>query len=226
MNPIVLIPARMAATRLPNKPLADIGGLPMIVRVLNQALKANIGPVAVAAGDIEIVEAVRAAGGLAVLTDPQLPSGSDRIVAALAQLDPHFEHDVVINLQGDMPFVDPSVLGACAGLLEDFGEKVSMPLKAKKAIAKKVIAPTVLPTVAVPVAAKPTQVSAKPAPVPAKPVSAPAVAKPTPVTSALRKKLEAQNKKLVEAKLAGKPTKAIEDRIYEIEDDIRVAQSA
>ena len=111
-------------------------------------------------------------------------------------------------------------------LLEDFGEKVSMPLKAKKAIAKKAIAPTVLPTVAVPVAAKPTQVSAKPAPVPAKPVSAPAVAKPTPVTSALRKKLEAQNKKLMEAKLAGKPTKAIEDRIYEIEDDIRVAQSA
>lgn len=101
-------------------------------------------------------------------------------------------------------------------LLEDFGEKVSMPLKAKKTVAKKAIAPTVLPTVAVSVAAKPTQASAKPAPIPAK---------PTPVTSALRKKLEAQNKKLVEAKLAGKPTKAIEDRIYEIEDDIRVAQS-
>jgi 3-deoxy-manno-octulosonate cytidylyltransferase (CMP-KDO synthetase) len=122
MNPIVLIPARMAATRLPNKPLADIGGLPMIVRVLNQALKADIGPVAVAAGDIEIVEAVIAAGGRAVLTEPELPSGSDRILAALAELDPHFEHDVVINLQGDMPFVDPSVLSACAGLLEDFGD--------------------------------------------------------------------------------------------------------
>jgi len=121
MNPIVLIPARMAATRLPGKPLADIGGLPMIVRVLNQALKANIGPVAVAAGDPEIVEAVHAAGGRAVLTDPALPSGSDRILAALAELDPHCEHDVVINLQGDMPFVDPSVLSACAGLLEDFG---------------------------------------------------------------------------------------------------------
>ena len=112
----------MAATRLPDKPLADIGGLPMIVRVLNQALKANIGPVAVAAGDPEIVEAVRAAGGVAVLTDPNLPSGSDRILAALAELDPGFEHDVVINLQGDMPFVDPSVLSACAGLLEDFGD--------------------------------------------------------------------------------------------------------
>lgn len=120
MNPIVLIPARMAATRLPNKPLADIGGTPMIVRVLNQALAASVGPVAVAAGDREIVEAVQAAGGVAVLTDPDLPSGSDRILAALAQLDPGFEHDVVINLQGDMPFVDPAVLSDCARILKEF----------------------------------------------------------------------------------------------------------
>lgn len=117
MNPIILIPARMAATRLPGKPLADIGGLPMIVRVLRQAQAANAGPVAVAAGDPEIVEAVRAAGGRAVLTDPELPSGSDRILAALAELDPAGRHDVVINLQGDMPFVAPEVLAACADLL-------------------------------------------------------------------------------------------------------------
>lgn len=122
MNPIVLIPARMAATRLPNKPLADIGGTPMIVRVLNQALAAGVGPVAVAAGDREIVEAVQAAGGVAVLTDPDLPSGSDRILAALAQLDPGFEHDVVINLQGDMPFVDPAVLSDCARILKEFDD--------------------------------------------------------------------------------------------------------
>lgn len=122
MNPIVLIPARMAATRLPNKPLADIGGTPMIVRVLNQALAAGIGPVAVAAGDREIVEAVQAAGGVAVLTDPDLPSGSDRILAALAELDPGFEHDVVINLQGDMPFVDPAVLSDCARILKEFDD--------------------------------------------------------------------------------------------------------
>jgi len=122
MNPIVLIPARMAATRLPNKPLADIGGVPMIVRVLRQAQLAGVGPVAVAAGDPEIVAAVEAAGGRAVLTDPALPSGSDRILAALAVLDPHSEHDVVINLQGDMPFVDPSVLAACAGLLANFAD--------------------------------------------------------------------------------------------------------
>lgn len=119
MKPIILIPARMAATRLPGKPLADIGGIPMIVRVLRQAQAAAIGPVAVAAGDIEIVEAVRAAGGLAVLTDPDLPSGSDRIVAALNEIDPAGDHDVVINLQGDIPFLAPSVVEATARLLAD-----------------------------------------------------------------------------------------------------------
>ncbi len=119
MNPIVLIPARMAATRLPGKPLADIGGLPMIVRVLRQAEAAGIGPVAVAAGDSEIVDAVTRAGGRAVLTDPDLPSGSDRIVAALAELDPAGTHDVVVNLQGDIPFIQPSAVAACANLLAE-----------------------------------------------------------------------------------------------------------
>lgn len=117
MNPIVLIPARMAATRLPGKPLADIGGIPMIVRVLRQAEAAGIGPVAVAAGDREIVDAVEAAQGRAVLTDPDLPSGSDRILAALRQLDPGGAHDVVVNLQGDIPFLDPQVVRAVTDLL-------------------------------------------------------------------------------------------------------------
>ncbi len=117
MTPIVLIPARMAATRLPGKPLADIEGVPMIVRVLRQAQAAGIGPVAVAAGDPEIVEAVEAAGGRAVLTDPDLPSGSDRILRALEVLDPQGRHDVVINLQGDIPFVAPQVVADCADLL-------------------------------------------------------------------------------------------------------------
>jgi 3-deoxy-manno-octulosonate cytidylyltransferase (CMP-KDO synthetase) len=116
MNPVILIPARMAATRLPGKPLADIGGVPMIVRVLRQAERAGVGPVAVAAGDPEIVEAVEAAGGRAILTDPALPSGSDRILAALDQMGG--SHDVVINLQGDMPFVEERILVACAALLE------------------------------------------------------------------------------------------------------------
>ncbi|GAA0868209.1 3-deoxy-manno-octulosonate cytidylyltransferase [Brevundimonas basaltis] len=117
MNPLVLIPARMAATRLPGKPLADIGGQPMIVRAWRQAAASGL-PVAVAAGDPEIVEAVEAAGGVAVLTDPDLPSGSDRIRAALDALDPDGRHDAVINLQGDMPFADPDLAVACAGLLE------------------------------------------------------------------------------------------------------------
>jgi 3-deoxy-manno-octulosonate cytidylyltransferase (CMP-KDO synthetase) len=119
MQPIVIIPARLAATRLPNKPLADIEGVPMIVRVLRQAQAAGVGPVAVAAGDSAIVEAVEAAGGRAVLTDPDLPSGSDRIIAALAELDPEGRHDVVINLQGDMPFLKASALTDCAQLLVD-----------------------------------------------------------------------------------------------------------
>jgi 3-deoxy-manno-octulosonate cytidylyltransferase (CMP-KDO synthetase) len=119
MNPIILIPARMAASRLPGKPLADIEGIPMVVRVLRQALAAGVGPVAVAAGDSEIVEAVAAASGTAVLTDPALPSGSDRILAALTAVDPDGRHDVVINLQGDMPFVGPEVLRACTGLLAE-----------------------------------------------------------------------------------------------------------
>lgn len=89
----------------------------MIVRVLRQAEAAGIGPVAVAAGDSEIVEAVTKAGGRAVLTDPDLPSGSDRIVAALAELDPRGRHDVVVNLQGDIPFIQPCAVAACADLL-------------------------------------------------------------------------------------------------------------
>jgi 3-deoxy-manno-octulosonate cytidylyltransferase (CMP-KDO synthetase) len=117
MAAIVLIPARMAATRLPGKPLADIGGLPMIVRVLRQAEAAQVGPVAVAAGDPEILAAVEQAGGRAVATDPALPSGSDRIMAALGTLDPAGLYDTVINLQGDMPFVRPATVAACAEVL-------------------------------------------------------------------------------------------------------------
>ncbi|MBU6498797.1 MAG: 3-deoxy-manno-octulosonate cytidylyltransferase [Rhodospirillales bacterium] len=119
MNPIVIIPARMAATRLPGKPLADIGGVPMIVHVLRRAQEAGIGPVAVAAGDPEIAAAVTAAGGTAVLTDPSLPRGSDRVHAALTQLDPQGRHDVVVNLQGDLPTIPAEYLRAVLAPLED-----------------------------------------------------------------------------------------------------------
>ena len=89
----------------------------MIVRVLRQAQAAAVGPVVVAAADAEIVAVVEAAGGRAVLTDPGLPSGSDRVLAALRDIDPSGRHDVVVNLQGDMPFVEPSVIAACTAVL-------------------------------------------------------------------------------------------------------------
>ena len=112
VTPIVLIPARMASSRLPGKPLAPIAGVPMVVHVLRRAEKAGVGPVAVACAEPEIAAAVRAAGGTAVLTDPDLPSGSDRCFAALAALDPGGRHDVVVNLQGDLPTLDPAAIRA------------------------------------------------------------------------------------------------------------------
>jgi 3-deoxy-manno-octulosonate cytidylyltransferase (CMP-KDO synthetase) len=117
MNPILLIPVRMASTRLPGKPLADIGGIPMIVRVWERARAAGMGPVVVAAGEAQIVTAVEQAGGRAVLTDPDLPSGSDRIFAALSALDPKGNHDVVVNLQGDLPALDPAWLKLAVDVL-------------------------------------------------------------------------------------------------------------
>ncbi|WP_297799078.1 3-deoxy-manno-octulosonate cytidylyltransferase [uncultured Brevundimonas sp.] len=117
MKPLILIPARLAATRLPNKPLADIEGKPMIVRAWEAASKSGF-RVAVAAGDQEIVDVVQAAGGEAVLTDPNLPSGSDRIRVAADLLDPTGAHDIVINVQGDMPFASPNLSKICADLLE------------------------------------------------------------------------------------------------------------
>ncbi len=117
IEPIVIIPARMGASRLPGKPLADIGGVPMIVRVARQALRAGVGPVLVAAGEPEIAEACRAAGVDSILTDPDLPSGSDRIMAALKTVDPTGRHDAVINLQGDIPFIAPSTIQSCEHLL-------------------------------------------------------------------------------------------------------------
>jgi 3-deoxy-manno-octulosonate cytidylyltransferase (CMP-KDO synthetase) len=125
MNPIVLIPARMASTRLPGKPLADIEGLPMIVRVWRQAVAAGVGPVVVAAAEPEIAAAVEAAGGRAVLTAPDLPSGSDRIFAGLEAIDSRGQHDVVINLQGDLPALDPEAVRAVAAALAETGADIA-----------------------------------------------------------------------------------------------------
>src|ERR1700704_7064223 len=104
---LVIIPARMAASRLPDKPLLDITGLPMIVHVLRRAEAAGIGRVAVATDTPEIAAAVTSHGGEAVMTRADHPSGSDRIYEALGKLDPKGEAEIVVNLQGDFPTIQP-----------------------------------------------------------------------------------------------------------------------
>jgi 3-deoxy-manno-octulosonate cytidylyltransferase (CMP-KDO synthetase) len=118
-NPLILIPARLAATRLPNKPLADIAGEPMIVHVWRRAVEAGIGPVAVATDAAEIAAAVTRAGGTAVMTRTDHVSGSDRIFEAVEKLDPEGRHDVVVNIQGDLPTVDPGAIAASITPLSD-----------------------------------------------------------------------------------------------------------
>ena len=118
-RPLVLIPARLTSTRLPRKPLADIHGLPMIAHVLRRALEADVGPVAVACDDAELAAAVEAAGGRAVLTRPDHVSGTDRIAEALTRLDPDRRHDVIVNLQGDLPTIEPEAVRASLGPLAD-----------------------------------------------------------------------------------------------------------
>lgn len=114
INPVVLIPARMAAMRLPNKPLANISGEPMVVHVWRRGVEADIGPVVVACCGPQIEEVIQNAGGQAVITDPALPKGTDRIYAALQQLDAttpeNSLHDVIINLQGDLPTISADLL--------------------------------------------------------------------------------------------------------------------
>jgi 3-deoxy-manno-octulosonate cytidylyltransferase (CMP-KDO synthetase) len=118
-RPMIVIPARLASTRLPGKPLADIGGEAMIVHVWRRACAADIGPVVVACAEAEIADAVTAAGGTAVLTGADHVSGSDRVFEALQAVDPEAEVDAVVNLQGDLPTIDPQALAAVLGPLSD-----------------------------------------------------------------------------------------------------------
>ena len=124
MKPVIVIPARMASTRLPGKPLADICGLPMIVRVWRQAMAAKMGPVVVAVAEREIADAIEKAGGIAVMTDADLPSGSDRVFQALEKFDETHKHDVVVNLQGDLPALDPDSIRAVADALAATGADI------------------------------------------------------------------------------------------------------
>jgi 3-deoxy-manno-octulosonate cytidylyltransferase (CMP-KDO synthetase) len=116
---LVLIPARMAATRLPGKPLADIGGQPMIVHVLRRAEEAAIGPVAVATDSPEIAAAVATAGGQAIMTGTHHTSGSDRIHEALHRADPESRARIIVNVQGDLPTLSPENLRAALTPMDD-----------------------------------------------------------------------------------------------------------
>jgi len=109
---LIVIPSRLKATRLPDKPLAMIGDAPMIVHVWRRAVAANAGPVVVACGDAEIADVIKKAGGEAVLTDPGLPSGSDRVYAAAEAYDPQGKYQVIVNVQGDLPTLDPAIVAA------------------------------------------------------------------------------------------------------------------
>jgi len=119
MKALIVIPARLQATRLPNKPLAMIGAEPMIAHVWRRAVAAGAGPVIVAAAEQEIADVITKAGGIAVLTDPGLPSGSDRVHAAAESFDPKGEYDVVVNVQGDLPTLDPKIVSATVAVLND-----------------------------------------------------------------------------------------------------------
>ena len=119
MNAIIVIPARMASTRLPGKPLADIAGRPMIAWMVELAHEAGVGPVLVAAAEEEIADAARKAGAEAVLTDPALPSGSDRVYAALEAFDPQRRFDIAVNLQGDMPTMRGGDVARAVAALRD-----------------------------------------------------------------------------------------------------------
>jgi 3-deoxy-manno-octulosonate cytidylyltransferase (CMP-KDO synthetase) len=116
---LIIIPARMAASRLPGKPLADIGGTPMIVHVLRRAEAAAAGRVAVATDSTEIAAAVEKAGGQSVMTRADHPSGSDRIFEALAIIDPRRKARVIVNVQGDLPTLDPADITAAVALIDD-----------------------------------------------------------------------------------------------------------
>ena len=116
---LIVIPARLKATRLPGKPLADIAGEPMIVHVWRRAVEAECGPVMVVADNEAICEAVRLAGGEALMTRPDHVSGSDRIFEAVSRIDPKGEIETIVNLQGDLPTLDPLLVRACLAALDD-----------------------------------------------------------------------------------------------------------
>ena len=110
MNPIIIIPVRLNSTRLPQKALIDIKGKPMIARVWERAIEADIGDVVVACDDERIAAVIKDLGGNVVMTNPNHPSGSDRVYEAVGLYDPDQQYNVIINLQGDLPCIDPKII--------------------------------------------------------------------------------------------------------------------
>lgn len=120
-----MIPARMAATRLPGKPMADINGQPMIVHVWRRAIEADIGAVVVATNSVEVADAIAGVGGRVTMTRVDHPSGSDRVFEALASFDPDHRHDVVVNVQGDLPSISPPAIRAALGPMQNVAVDVA-----------------------------------------------------------------------------------------------------
>ena len=122
---LVVIPARLQSTRLPNKPLADIGGQPMIVHVWQRAMAAGVGRTVVATDSAEIAAAVQRAGGEAVMTRADHASGSDRVFEAVTRVDPRGECEVILNLQGDLPALEPGLVKQCLAPLAEAGPDIA-----------------------------------------------------------------------------------------------------
>lgn len=143
---LTVIPARLQATRLPGKPLADIHGVPMIVHVWRRAMEAEVGRVIVATDSLEIAEAMAAAGGEAVMTRADHQSGSDRVFEAVGRADPDGRHDIVVNVQGDLPTVEPRLVRACLEPLLD-GDADIATLGCEITVAEERINPNVVKVV-------------------------------------------------------------------------------
>jgi 3-deoxy-manno-octulosonate cytidylyltransferase (CMP-KDO synthetase) len=150
---LILIPARMASSRLPGKPLADIAGEPMIVHVMRRAQAADIGPVAVATDSEAIAACVEKAGGRAVMTRTDHESGSDRIFEALRSVDPACQAEIIVNLQGDLPTLAPADITAALEPLADAGVDIAT-LAAEITDARERTDPSVVKVVGSPVAPK------------------------------------------------------------------------
>jgi len=148
---LILIPVRMAATRLPGKPLADIAGEPMIVHVLRRAQEAELGPVAVATDSAEVAAIVDKAGGRAIMTRADHASGSDRIFEALGKVDSRGSAKIVVNLQGDLPTIAAADIAAALRPLADDAVDIAT-LAAEIKVAAERTDPNVVKVVGTPVA--------------------------------------------------------------------------